>query len=167
MFQYSFLSLCEGKQVIHPGQIQAVQEEFSPSPDRVQWATELIAAFDQHQKEGKVTFFFFFTQNPKAFLALFFYPNHVIFPLILACCLCRTISSNCKLDYVKTLQSTLPKPVHHFVHHVSLHVFTHGLFCSKEALRDCGSPPSCGQSSRVCDAPRLSAYRPSSESLSG
>ncbi|KAI3356420.1 hypothetical protein L3Q82_017636 [Scortum barcoo] len=42
-----------GKQVIHPGQIQAVQEEFSPSPERVQWAKELIAAFDQHQKEGK------------------------------------------------------------------------------------------------------------------
>lgn len=53
-----FLSLCEGKQVIHPGQVQAVQEEFSPSPDRVQWATELIAAFDQHQKEGKVKHFF-------------------------------------------------------------------------------------------------------------
>lgn len=54
-----FVSLCEGKQVIHPGQIQAVQEEFSPSAHRVQWATELIAAFDQHQKEGRVTFFFF------------------------------------------------------------------------------------------------------------
>ncbi|KAJ0070184.1 hypothetical protein NL108_002501, partial [Boleophthalmus pectinirostris] len=42
-----------GKQVIHPGQIAAVQEEFSPSPEKVQWATELIAAFEQHQKEGK------------------------------------------------------------------------------------------------------------------
>lgn len=47
-----------GKQVIHPGQIQAVQEEFSPSQDRVQWAKELIAAFDQHQKEGKGAFTF-------------------------------------------------------------------------------------------------------------
>lgn len=47
-----------GKQVIHPGQIQAVQEEFSPSPERVQWAKELIAAFDQHQKEGKGAFTF-------------------------------------------------------------------------------------------------------------
>ncbi|XP_024919634.1 citramalyl-CoA lyase, mitochondrial isoform X3 [Cynoglossus semilaevis] len=43
-----------GKQVIHPGQIQAVQEEFSPSPERVQWARELIAAFEHHQEEGKV-----------------------------------------------------------------------------------------------------------------
>lgn len=44
----------KGKQVIHPGQVQAVQEEFSPSPERVQWAKELIFAFEQHQKEGKV-----------------------------------------------------------------------------------------------------------------
>ncbi|XP_068602585.1 citramalyl-CoA lyase, mitochondrial [Brachionichthys hirsutus] len=47
-----------GKQVIHPGQIQAVQEEFSPRPERVQWAKELISAFDQHQKEGKGAFTF-------------------------------------------------------------------------------------------------------------
>lgn len=45
----------QGKQVIHPNQIKAVQEEFSPSPDRVNWATELIAAFEEHQKLGKVT----------------------------------------------------------------------------------------------------------------
>ncbi|CAN9497588.1 unnamed protein product [Ophioblennius macclurei] len=47
-----------GKQVIHPGQIQAVQEEFSPSQERVRWARELIAAFEQHQKEGKGAFTF-------------------------------------------------------------------------------------------------------------
>ncbi|KAM6986762.1 citramalyl-CoA lyase, mitochondrial [Aplochiton taeniatus] len=47
-----------GKQVIHPGQIQAVQEEFAPSLERIQWATELIAAFDQHQAEGKGAFTF-------------------------------------------------------------------------------------------------------------
>ncbi|XP_061826720.1 citramalyl-CoA lyase, mitochondrial [Nerophis lumbriciformis] len=47
-----------GKQVIHPGQVQAVQEEFSPSRQRVQWATELIAAFQQHQKDGKGAFTF-------------------------------------------------------------------------------------------------------------
>ncbi|XP_068186041.1 citramalyl-CoA lyase, mitochondrial isoform X2 [Antennarius striatus] len=47
-----------GKQVIHPGQVQVVQEEFSPHPQRVQWATELIAAFEQHQKEGKGAFTF-------------------------------------------------------------------------------------------------------------
>ncbi|XP_060785510.1 citramalyl-CoA lyase, mitochondrial isoform X2 [Neoarius graeffei] len=42
-----------GKQVIHPNQIKAVQEEFSPSPDKVIWATELITAFEEHQKLGK------------------------------------------------------------------------------------------------------------------
>ncbi|CAL8267422.1 unnamed protein product [Lota lota] len=47
-----------GKQVIHPGQIQAVQEEFSPSQERVQWATALIEAFEQHQLEGKGAFTF-------------------------------------------------------------------------------------------------------------
>ncbi|TWW81121.1 Citramalyl-CoA lyase, mitochondrial [Takifugu flavidus] len=47
-----------GKQVIHPGQVQAVQEEFSPSPERVQWAKELISAFEQHQNEGKGAFTF-------------------------------------------------------------------------------------------------------------
>ncbi|KAM3862450.1 citramalyl-CoA lyase, mitochondrial [Diretmus argenteus] len=47
-----------GKQVIHPGQVQAVQEEFYPSQERVQWARELIAAFDQHQMEGKGAFTF-------------------------------------------------------------------------------------------------------------
>lgn len=43
-----------GKQVIHPNQIKAVQEEFAPSPERIKWATELIAAFEEHQKLGKV-----------------------------------------------------------------------------------------------------------------
>ncbi|XP_033843328.1 citramalyl-CoA lyase, mitochondrial isoform X2 [Periophthalmus magnuspinnatus] len=47
-----------GKQVIHPGQIAAVQEEFSPSPEKVQWASQLISAFEQHQKEGKGAFTF-------------------------------------------------------------------------------------------------------------
>ncbi|XP_077472646.1 citramalyl-CoA lyase, mitochondrial [Stigmatopora argus] len=47
-----------GKQVIHPGQVRAVQEEFSPSQQRVQWAQELIAAFQQHQQDGKGAFTF-------------------------------------------------------------------------------------------------------------
>ncbi|XP_061915742.1 citramalyl-CoA lyase, mitochondrial isoform X2 [Entelurus aequoreus] len=48
-----------GKQVIHPGQIQAVQEEFSPSQQQVRWSTEMIAAFQQHQKDGKGVFTFY------------------------------------------------------------------------------------------------------------
>ncbi|KAK1341970.1 hypothetical protein QTO34_016722 [Cnephaeus nilssonii] len=42
-----------GKQVIHPNQIAAVQEQFSPSPEKIKWAEELIAAFKEHQQLGK------------------------------------------------------------------------------------------------------------------
>ncbi|KAF2347515.1 HpcH/HpaI aldolase/citrate lyase domain, partial [Trinorchestia longiramus] len=41
-----------GKQVIHPCQVDIVQRAFSPSPDRLQWATELLEAYERHQKEG-------------------------------------------------------------------------------------------------------------------
>ena len=47
-----------GKQVIHPGQIQVVQESFSPSLEKVEWATELIEAFNAHQATGKGAFTF-------------------------------------------------------------------------------------------------------------
>ncbi|XP_030642701.1 citramalyl-CoA lyase, mitochondrial [Chanos chanos] len=47
-----------GKQIIHPNQIKAVQEEFSPSPEKVQWARDLTAAFEKHQKLGKGAFTF-------------------------------------------------------------------------------------------------------------
>jgi len=43
-----------GKQVIHPGQIPVVQKAFSPSPEEVEWATELIKAFTEHQNSGQV-----------------------------------------------------------------------------------------------------------------
>ncbi|KAM5275343.1 citramalyl-CoA lyase, mitochondrial isoform 2-T2 [Hipposideros larvatus] len=42
-----------GKQVIHPNQIAVVQEQFSPSPEKIKWAEELIAAFKEHQELGK------------------------------------------------------------------------------------------------------------------
>lgn len=47
-----------GKQVIHPIQIPIVQEAFSPNPKKVEWATELIKAFDEHQKSGEGAFTF-------------------------------------------------------------------------------------------------------------
>ncbi|XP_040847474.1 citramalyl-CoA lyase, mitochondrial [Ochotona curzoniae] len=47
-----------GKQVIHPNQIAVVQQQFSPSPEKIQWAEELIAAFQQHQQLGKGAFTF-------------------------------------------------------------------------------------------------------------
>ena len=44
-----------GKQVIHPNQVPVVRQAFSPSPERVKWATGLIEAFHKHQKSGKVS----------------------------------------------------------------------------------------------------------------
>jgi citrate lyase beta subunit len=43
-----------GKQCIHPGQVQIVQQAFSPSKEKIEWATELVKAFEQHQSSGKV-----------------------------------------------------------------------------------------------------------------
>uniref|UniRef100_A0AAY4EF30 Citramalyl-CoA lyase, mitochondrial n=1 Tax=Denticeps clupeoides TaxID=299321 RepID=A0AAY4EF30_9TELE len=43
-----------GKQVIHPNQVNVVQEEFSPSQERIKWAHDLIASFNEHQELGKV-----------------------------------------------------------------------------------------------------------------
>ena len=43
-----------GKQVIHPAQISVVNSAFSPSAARIQYAAELVEAFEQHQSTGKV-----------------------------------------------------------------------------------------------------------------
>uniref|UniRef100_A0A6I8NI64 Citramalyl-CoA lyase n=1 Tax=Ornithorhynchus anatinus TaxID=9258 RepID=A0A6I8NI64_ORNAN len=47
-----------GKQVIHPNQITVVQEEFSPTTEKIKWAQELISAFNEHQQLGKGAFTF-------------------------------------------------------------------------------------------------------------
>jgi len=47
-----------GKQVIHPAQVPVVQQAFSPSPEKIRWATNLIEAFNQHQQSGKGAFTF-------------------------------------------------------------------------------------------------------------
>lgn len=47
-----------GKQVIHPSQVAVVQELFTPAPEKIQWAEELIAAFQEHQQLGKGAFTF-------------------------------------------------------------------------------------------------------------
>ncbi len=43
-----------GKQLIHPAQIPICQEAYSPSPAKIEWATQLIEGFEKHQKSGKV-----------------------------------------------------------------------------------------------------------------
>ena len=47
-----------GKQAIHPTQIPIIQEAFCPSDDKITWAKELVAGFEQAQKEGKGAFVF-------------------------------------------------------------------------------------------------------------
>ncbi|CAG5132096.1 unnamed protein product [Candidula unifasciata] len=47
-----------GKQVIHPGQLPIVEAAFTPSQARIEWATELVKGFEEHQKTGKGAFTF-------------------------------------------------------------------------------------------------------------
>jgi len=47
-----------GKQVIHPGQVEIVQQAFTPGRERVEWATELLKTFKEQQEEGKGAFTF-------------------------------------------------------------------------------------------------------------
>ena len=47
--------LFTGKQIIHPGQIDIVNKAFSPSKEKRKWASDIVTAFEQHEKEGKVS----------------------------------------------------------------------------------------------------------------
>lgn len=42
-----------GKQIIHPGQIEIVNKTFSPSEDKVNWARDLVNAFEEQERVGK------------------------------------------------------------------------------------------------------------------
>ena len=45
-----------GKITIHPSQIEIVNEAFTPSPAQIADATELIAAFERHAADGRLSF---------------------------------------------------------------------------------------------------------------
>ena len=47
-----------GKITIHPSQIEIVNEAFSPSPEEVAESRELLAAFEEHQRAGRMAFAF-------------------------------------------------------------------------------------------------------------
>eukprot|EP00088_Acartia_fossae_P051628 TRINITY_DN5800_c0_g1_i10.p1 TRINITY_DN5800_c0_g1~~TRINITY_DN5800_c0_g1_i10.p1 ORF type:complete len:336 (-),score=36.40 TRINITY_DN5800_c0_g1_i10:136-1143(-) len=47
-----------GKQVIHPGQIAVVQKAFTPPQARIEWASQLIKEFEDHQEAGAGAFVF-------------------------------------------------------------------------------------------------------------
>ena len=42
-----------GKQIIHPNQVPAVQEAFTPSEDAIAYARRIVETFEASQKEGK------------------------------------------------------------------------------------------------------------------
>ena len=42
-----------GKQIIHPNQVSAVQEAFTPSEDAIAYARRIVETFETSQKEGK------------------------------------------------------------------------------------------------------------------
>lgn len=47
-----------GKITIHPSQIDVVNEIFTPSPEEIAESKELLAAFEENQKAGKMAFSF-------------------------------------------------------------------------------------------------------------
>ena len=47
-----------GKQAIHPTQVPVIQKAFTPSEERIVWATKLIEEFNKYQTEGKGAFVF-------------------------------------------------------------------------------------------------------------
>ena len=43
----------DGKTLIHPSQIDGANAAFSPDPDAVAWARQVLAAFEQPENQGK------------------------------------------------------------------------------------------------------------------
>lgn len=44
---------CKGKLIIHPGQIEIVQQVFSPSEHEINEAKDIIKVYEQAKAEGK------------------------------------------------------------------------------------------------------------------
>ena len=47
-----------GKMTLHPDQIEIVNQVFTPTAEEIALAAELIAAFAQHEQEGRMAFSF-------------------------------------------------------------------------------------------------------------
>lgn len=47
-----------GKQIIHPNQVQPVQEAFTPSDEEIAWARDILAAYAWYQERGQGAFAF-------------------------------------------------------------------------------------------------------------
>jgi len=46
----------QGKLAIHPGQIEPLNEVFSPTPEEIAWATKIVAVFDESEAKGQAIF---------------------------------------------------------------------------------------------------------------
>jgi citrate lyase subunit beta-like protein len=56
--EYSFRQGYSGKQIIHPAQIDAVQEAYSPTCEAITHAAAVVQAHVEHQEQGKGAFEF-------------------------------------------------------------------------------------------------------------
>src|SRR6185503_13513327 len=45
-----------GKQIIHPNQVSAVHEAFTPSDEAIHYARRIVESFEASQREGKGAF---------------------------------------------------------------------------------------------------------------
>lgn len=70
-----------GKQVIHPSQVDIVQAAFSPSPEKIRWAEELVRSFKKHQEEGKVIYPFFSLSDYSSIINAFLAFPPILLPL--------------------------------------------------------------------------------------
>lgn len=46
----------QGKLAIHPGQIEPLNEVFTPTPEEMAWATKIVAVFDESEAKGQAIF---------------------------------------------------------------------------------------------------------------
>lgn len=46
----------QGKLAIHPGQIEPLNEVFTPTPEEISWAKRIVTVFDQEEARGQAVF---------------------------------------------------------------------------------------------------------------
>ncbi|MDD4334968.1 MAG: CoA ester lyase [Desulfotomaculaceae bacterium] len=46
----------QGKLAIHPGQIEPLNEVFTPTPEEISWAQKIVAVFDEEEAKGQAVF---------------------------------------------------------------------------------------------------------------
>jgi citrate lyase subunit beta/citryl-CoA lyase len=46
----------DGKLAIHPSQVEPINEAFTPDPDEIEWASRVLDARDEAEREGRGVF---------------------------------------------------------------------------------------------------------------